>query len=219
MIINLARLISYIFHPLFLFYYLIILAYWMNPYAFRIDKPKDFGLIWIMSFLILVFFPLLTIVLMKALKMISSFAMPDKQDRIGPMIASIVFYVWFFINVKNDGPFPAHIVMLALGATICLCVSFFVNNFSKVSLHTAGAGAFMSGIGLMCFQFASPYKILSIGQSGWAVSPMTVLFLSILLSGAIGTSRLLLKAHKTDDLYGGYIIGISSMLIAYKIII
>jgi membrane-associated phospholipid phosphatase len=190
----------------------------MNPYAYRVEQSKDLNVIWIMTFLILIFFPLLTTVLMKALKMIPSFQMEDKQDRIGPLIATIVFYVWYFINVKNDPTFPVQVVMISLGATICISIAFFVNNFSKVSLHAAGAGAFLMGL-VLSFEFSSPHISISIFKTDWLVSPIFILCLGILLAGLIGTSRLILKAHKPDDLYGGYIIGILSMLISYKIIV
>lgn len=214
-----ARIISHIFHPLFLFFYLIILVYWMNPYAYRIEQSRDLNVMWIMTFLILIFFPLLTTVLMKALKMIPSFQMNDKQDRIGPMIATIVFYVWYFINVKNDPTFPAQAVMISLGATICLCIAFFVNNFSKVSLHAAGAGAFLMALLIVSFEFASPHLTISFLSLEWVVSPLFIVLIGVFIAGIIGTSRLILKAHNSDDLYGGYVIGIISMLISYKIIL
>ena len=44
-----------------------------------------------------------------------------------------------------------------------------------------------------------------------------VAFIIILLAGAVGTSRLYLKAHKENEIYGGYIVGILAQLIAFRV--
>ena len=43
-----------------------------------------------------------------------------------------------------------------------------------------------------------------------------ILFI-VLLSGAVGTARLYLKAHNEQEIYGGYVVGILSQMIAYRI--
>lgn len=216
---TMAKLISYIFHPLLLFYVLVVLTYWVNPFAFRVEQGTALGIMRIMTFIILVFFPLLATVLMKGLKLISSFEMEDKQERIGPMIATIVFYIWYFINIKNDPAYPSHMAMIALGGTISLCAAFFINNFSKISLHTVGAGSFVAGMIILLTRFKSSKLLVDINSNVYELSPYLIIGISLLLAGLIGTSRLILGVHKKDDLYGGYIVGILSMLIAMKIMV
>lgn len=216
---SLAKLVSYIFHPLLLFYFLVVLTYWVNPFAFRVEQGTALGIMRIMTFFILVLFPLLATALMKGLKMISSFEMKDKQDRIGPMIATIVFYVWYFINIKNDPAYPSHMGMIALGGTISLCAAFFINNFSKISLHTVGAGSFATGMIILLTQFSASKLLIDFRTTTYEISPYLLIGLSILIAGVIGSARLILKAHKKDDLYGGYVVGIISMIVAMKIMI
>lgn len=219
MIKTLAKIVSYIFHPLLLFYYLTLLTYWINPYAFRLEEGKALGIMRIMSFFILIFFPLISTALMKGLKMISSFTMEDKQDRIGPMIATIVFYIWFFINIKNDPAYPLQLGMIALGGTISLCLAFFINNFSKISLHTVGAGAFMTGMFILINSFSASRLLVKFWGDYYQISHHFLLAVVIIIAGLIGSSRLILEAHKKDDLYGGYVVGIVAILISYKIMV
>lgn len=215
-----SKAISYLFHPLFLFYGLLYLVYMINPFAFRISERKELNITWIMAFIIVVLFPLITTLLMRGLKLVSSLEMVDPKERIGPMIATIVFYVWFFVNIKDNPSYPVALSVVALGGTIALCLSFFINNFSKISLHTVGAGSFVMGIMILLFNFSSPRIIFSVLHWGrYEISPMIIMASAIIMAGAIGSARLYLDAHRPADIYSGYLIGLFSQIVAFKILV
>ena len=67
------------------------------------------------------------------------------------------------------------------------------------------------------FSYDSFFVHLPIGS--FNVHTNLVLLLVIIFAGAVGTSRLLLKAHTTMDVYGGYIVGIFAQIIAFRIMI
>ena len=51
----------------------------------------------------------------------------------------------------------------------------------------------------------------------YRLSDRLVIMIAVMLAGIVGTSRLYLKAHKPDEVYGGYTVGILSQMIAYLI--
>jgi len=188
-----AKIISVLFHPLFLFFYLIVIAYHFDPYGYQSTHPKAIGLMFIMSFFTLVLFPAVTVALLKALNFIPSFSMPDKEHRIAPLIGTCVFYIWYFVNVKNNVAFPPSLVFVALGGAIATGLAFYTGSKS-LSIDAGYLGHY-------------------------EVSTIILIIESIVLAGLIGSARLLLKAHKTDDLYGGYIVGIIAQLVAFNIVV
>lgn len=212
-----AQLVSYLFHPMLLFFYLVCLGYWFNPYSFATSNPKQLGLYFIMSFMLLVIFPTIAALLMKRLKLTSSLEMYERQERIGPLIGALIFYIWYFINIKNDGVFPSHIVFLSLGGVIALSIGFFINNFTKISLHTIGAGAFVAAIVLLTFGYGFDYISLNGDGQMYRIYGQLLIAIALLIAGLIGTARLLLGAHSYSDLYGGYAAGVFAMIVAYRI--
>jgi len=184
-----AKIISVLFHPLFLFFYLIVIAYHFDPYGYQSTHPKAIGLMFIMSFFTLVLFPAVTVALLKALNFIPSFSMPDKEHRIAPLIGTCVFYIWYFVNVKNNVAFPPSLVFVALGGAIATGLAFFINNFSKISLHAVGSGAFLMAIAVLAFYTGSKSLSIDAGYLGhYEVSTIILIIGSIVLAGLIGSA-------------------------------
>lgn len=196
---------------------LVLLAYHIDYYNYFISDERQHGAFLIISFLTLAIFPLLTVVLLRALDFIKSFQMHEKQERILPLLISCLFYIWYFVNLKDNTVYPDSLRAIALGAAITVTSCFFINNFSKISLHSAAAGAFVFGV-ILLFIYTNTGYIALDNIINYRLSSIFVIFLSILLAGLVGTARLSLNAHKLDDLYGGYLVGIISQLAAFKII-
>ena len=165
-----------------------------------------------------VFFPIVSILAMRASGLIKNLRLSEAKDRIGPMIASIIFYIWLFLNYRRFDTGPEIFEANILGATMALCFSFFINNFSKISLHAVGAGGLLGTIGVFRVVFGNDvYKIL-FGAYELHISPDIFLAVIVIITGMIGTSRLYLKTHKPADIYGGYLLGFVSQLMAYILI-
>lgn len=83
-----------------------------NPYIFGFSGPKAQGLVLISILTISVMFPLIAIVMMKTLGLISSIEMPDKKERIGPLIITGLFYMWLYVNVRHNDNIPSALSFL-----------------------------------------------------------------------------------------------------------
>jgi membrane-associated phospholipid phosphatase len=213
----LSRGVSYVFHPLFLYFYLVLIAFAIDKYDYRIDNSRAIEAMLIMTFFILVMFPLISTFLFKGLGLIPDLKMADKKDRIGPLIATLIFYIWYFVNVKNNVALPDTLRFVALGGAIALGLAFFINNFSRISLHAVGAGTFLLAIILLVLHTNSSSLVFTLPMIGsYRVSSIFVIFLTVIISGLIGTSRLYLEAHTMEDVFGGYVVGIFSQIVAYN---
>ncbi len=214
-----ANALSLIFHPLFLVFGLAVTAYWVDKYSYYLNDPKDVGVMFIMDFVLLVLFPAIGVAMMAGLKMISGLSMKKREDRIGPLIITLSFYIWFFINVYNSSNYPDTLKFVALGITLSVGIAFFLNNFIKISLHAIGASSFCTALGILLLKKKSSFidiDLFLIG--GYRVSAIFVLLLCVVIAGAIGSARLYLKAHSLEEVYGGYLVGIFAQIIALRII-
>ena len=119
--------------------------------------------------------------------------------------------------MKSNANIPSSFLVLALGGCIALAMAFFINNFSKISLHTTGAGAFIAGVIILITVRTNELIDISLNDSIWQLHPMIIVIIALIIAGLVGTSRLILEAHRPVDIYGGYLVGIISLLIAYRI--
>jgi membrane-associated phospholipid phosphatase len=213
-----AHIISFVMHPLFIVGYVLIFLMLANPYIFGFSGPKSQGLVIISILTISVMFPLIAIVMMKALGLISSLEMPDKKERIGPLIITGLFYMWLYVNVRNNDNIPSALSFFILGSTIAVFMALTINSFTKISLHSIAAGGFLTGMFFIVLNWSYGYVDIPLPflSMEWRWSDRMVMIIVFLLSGAIGTARLYLKAHKPDEIYGGYIVGILAQMIAYR---
>ena len=198
---KLALVISFIFHPVFMPTILVYAMYKFVPASFAGTDPKNFGFVYMMPvFACTAFFPILSVVLMKALGFVESIHLYKPRDRYIPLVVCMIFYFtlyWFF--KQANAPFLLR--LLLLGSYWNLVALFIANIFIKVSMHTTGAGG-MIGM-LIAIMFVSP------------ISLTLPLFLGLLIAGAIGTARMLLRAHHASEIWLGYVLGIVVQLSAY----
>jgi len=200
-----ARLISYIFHPLLFPTYAVLLLLMVNPAIFGHFGSKIHW-VWIFLVFILTFiFPSFWLMMMKRLEMVTSLEMATAKERILPYIATATFYLWttwmFKPNVNMKIPTHPMLFYLMLGASASVFIAFFINNFSKISLHAVGAGA-MLGL------------VLQLGKIS-TYDLRVLLPVTIVMCGIIGTSRLLLDAHKPNELVAGYTVGLTGQMLAF----
>ena len=97
-----AKLISIIMHPMFMMTYVLLILFKFNPYLFGLSAGKGQELFLITVVILSVFFPLVAILMMKALNMIESLEMKSKEERVGPLIVTGIFYLWLFMNIKDN---------------------------------------------------------------------------------------------------------------------
>ncbi len=220
---SLAQIISFVFHPLLVPTYMLIILMLINPYAFSVSSIGDqfSKLLIIQLFMFTFFIPAFSVVMLRLLDLVKSLELKEKEERIGPYIIAGVFYLWTFRNFLGDSQMPRLYVSFLLGATIALFLAFLINIFSKISAHTVGMGGLIGMVLLTMMQYRGYHSfILNSTIFGTVeIGMLALLFMVILLAGVVGTCRLLLGAHEQQDLYGGYLVGFAAQFIAFRILI
>lgn len=210
-----ANILSTVFHPLLIIMYTLMCFLAVNPYLFPYRNGKEFGAIMIIVFFTAVAIPFVAILLMYSTGLIKSLHMKEKTDRIGPLICTSIAYLWLFLNIRTHNAIPPIFSSFVLGAIIALFLAFFINNFSKVSLHALGLGGFFFAFLNLILAYGRPYTIIHFGGDvSYSVHNILLLVLVLLIIGAVLSSRLFLKAHRSEDIWGGFLIGLFSQIIS-----
>ncbi len=194
---RLAKIVSYLFHPLLMPTYVLILFFNINIYYSYVipeySKIRIIGLVFITTFL----FPLLINLVFLRHHLISSLFLKAREERLLPFIVTAGFYYMTYLLIKQLY-LPDFYNMYFLGATVLVIIALLINLFfSKISLHMLAIGG-MTGVflGLSLNQMIEiPYLVISI----------------FFVSGLIGFARLKLKHHKAIDVYSAYLIGFAVM--------
>lgn len=216
---GLAKIVSGAFHPLFLAFILILLAFQVDKYGYYITDERGVGAFLIMSFFMMVVFPAISIGLLAGLNFISHITMPNREDRVIPLIITLSLYIWYYVNVSHNAALPTSLRFVTLGLCLAVGSAFFINNFTKISLHTVGVAGLTMALGLLFMSLRTTYIDLDFSLLGeYRVSAIFVLLGCVILCGLVGSARLYLKAHEPQEVYGGYIVGFLAQIIAYRII-
>lgn len=195
-----AVLVSWIFHPIFIPVYIVISLIQINPLLFGSSSAQDKAFIILRFFIMYCFFPLITVLLAKGLGFIKSIYLKTQKDRIIPYIASGIYYFWMCYVLRHQPVFATEIVILSMAIFIAASLGLIANIYFKISMHGISAGIAVAFFVLLA-----------------ATQPnVTTLHLSIvlLLAGLILTSRLILGAHNSRDVYYGFFLGVISLFAA-----
>ncbi len=147
-------------------------------------------------------FPVLFASFMVQKGMVGSLTMENQHERKIPFIATILFYFIAFFLVRRF-PLPGFFSLIILGSALVVVLAFLINLKWKISIHTMGTGG-MCGL---------VYWLTEI-QLLHSVIPFVLL---ILVSGIVGTARLISGSHTQLQIYVGYFIGFATLLLVMKL--
>ena len=198
-----AKVISYIFHPLFIPTYIFIFLVYQFPYEFSDItawklKLKIFSVFWMTAF-----FPAFAVFLLWRLKLSESIYLRTQKERIIPYFVTMFFYWWMYYLSKNQTDQPAVLKFFYFGIFWSSIIGVIINNFIKISLHTIAAGSALMAI-ILCSLY---YQI----NLGLAISCV------VLLTGIIATARLFVSNHTAFEIYTGLGLGVLCQLVGYWI--
>lgn len=203
-----AKAVSVVFHPLLFPLYGSVLILAANPNLYGYFGEKVHFLWLIIVFILTCLFPAVWLIMMKRLEMIDNLQLDTANERIIPFIATATFYLmatWMFKpSVTMKIPSNLLIFYMMMGGTAAIFTSFFINIFTKISLHAVGAGSLI-GLGMLMIRF-STYDL------------RLVFVALILLAGLIGTARLILEKHTPLQVFAGYLVGFTGQFVAFSII-
>lgn len=198
-----ATLISYLFHPLLLPTYSLLYLILINPYWLGGWDGGNNGIALAIVIINSLFFPVVTILLMKKLEFIDSYQMYNRADRIFPMIAVMFFIFWTYLVISRM-EFPELFSDIFLGTFLATIFAFVLTVMGdKISLHGIGMGVL------------TVITFISVHVTNYNVLPFV--FLVILLSGVVLSSRLLLKAHTEREVYWGFMTGFTAQMMAFVV--
>ena len=187
-----ALFISYIFHPLFIPTYLMLVLFNSDSYISYSLAPSIQKLILVTVFVMTAAMPVLSSLLIYKRGIIKSMTMEEQQERAFPFLfASVYFFVCFYFLRKL--PVPAFINYIILGAAISIVLAFIINFFWKISIHMIGAGGFTGTIYALSFLIYGKFTFL--------------LVLAFILSGLTGSARMQAGSHTNAQLYAGFLLG------------
>src|SRR5258708_6903897 len=113
-----AKFISFIFHPVFIPVYVVVFLLYVHPYLFAGFSSWDKSLVLIQAFVMFTFFPLVTVLLLKALKFINTIYLLTQKDRIIPYVVCGIWYFWIWYVWHNLPGYPHEAVIFALAIFI-----------------------------------------------------------------------------------------------------
>ena len=190
-IIFTARIMSMIFTP---FYLPIVGLIALFIFSYMSLLPMMYKLVMLaMVYLLTVVAPSLLIHLYRLCQGWTSHELGRKERRLVPYIISIVCYFacFFWMEYRNTPRVISIIVVVAL--TIQM-VCALINIWWKISTHTAAIGGVAGG--LVSYSIA------------FSFNPLWWLCLVLVLAGAVGTARMILRQHTLSQVVMGFLIGI-----------
>jgi hypothetical protein len=198
----LAHLFSFVFHPLFI----PVLAAWylafLQPGYFTGMPTNEKTMVIAQVAFNTIFYPALTVLLLKAVGFIKSIFLKTQRERIIPYIATNIFYFWMYLVFKSQEEIPLMLTSFILGIFLASSMALIANIYFKISMHALGVGA-LSGLMIVIIFSGFPYVIFL---------PAMIAFL---ISGLVCTSRLVVSDHTPFDIYSGVLLGILCQFIAY----
>ena len=189
-IIFTARLMSMIFTP---FYLPIVGLIALFIFSYMSLLPMMYKLVMLaMVYLLTVVAPSLLIHLYRLCQGWTSHELGRKERRLVPYIISIVCYFacFFWMEYRNTPRIISIIVVVAL--TIQM-VCALINIWWKISTHTAAIGGVAGG--LVSYSIA------------FSFNPLWWLCFVLILAGAVGTARMILRQHSLSQVVTGFLVG------------
>lgn len=191
---KLATLLSTVFHPLLMPTYGIAIALYTS--YMRIFGDRLLGIVIVGVLFTTCILPSLGIYILYKLGHISDFRLHERTERTIPYLINFACYVACYLYLYRFG-IPSWIIAFIAGAIVALIISLFINRYWKISAHMVAAGSMVTLVFLMSFYglMLTPY-----------ILPLQIA--SVLLAGAIGSSRILLKRHTLGQVGAGFALGI-----------
>lgn len=197
-----AHLFSFLFHPLFIpTIGVAYLAFLQPGYYLGILTEEKNKIILRVAFNT-IFFPGVTVLLLKGLGFVKSIFLRKQKERIIPYVAANIFYFWMFLVFKNQPEVPAITTSFILGIFLASSVALVANSYFKISMHALGMGA-LCGVMLVIIFSGFPF--------GTFLPFMVVLF----ITGIVCTSRMIVSDHTFFDIISGIILSILCQVVAF----
>lgn len=198
-----AKIISFVFHPLLLATYLVLVLGFFFPSMLMLNLKHSL-LIALFVFAVTFFIPVLNLWLLRILGTITSLQLESRKERKQPFVFISIMYIAVAYLFYVKFPFSSNLNKLMIIAAALVVVATVLTFFIKVSVHSLAMGGWM-GILLPLVRF-SPELL-------WPTAAI------IVLGGVVISSRLLLNAHTVREamigLGAGLMVGYGGMVVLF----
>ncbi|MBR1550878.1 MAG: hypothetical protein IJ632_00990 [Muribaculaceae bacterium] len=201
-ITGLARFLSAAMSPLLMPTYGVFLVLWTSILCLLPTGTRVTVMVMVMG--ITCVLPVVFISVLHHLKLISDKRLINRRERIIPYAFAVLCYVGatFYIDRVHS---PMWFTMFMAGASLACLVDFVVSLWWKISAHATGIS------GLVALLYQLHVQGLSAFDMFW------LLCFTILLAGALGTSRLILKRHTLPQVLAGFACGYVCVTLMMKL--
>lgn len=187
-----ARIISTLFHPLLIPVLGLFLIFNVGGhFAYMpIDHQR---IVYLIIFLSTCILPLSLIPLFLLLGVIKSVYMEERKERILPVGFTALFYLLGYFFLLKIPVVPSFIQGFMLATLLTIVAAMGITFFWKISMHMIGIGGLTGALLALSLRF---------NLDLWIIFSLVVL-----VSGALGSARLYLKAHSPLQVHVGFLLG------------
>lgn len=195
-----ARVLSLVFTPFYLSLVGVIAMFWLS-YLSQVPSAYKLFVVFL-TYFFTILLPTLIIHFYRRSQSNHYFALGIKERRTIPYIISIVCY-FLGIYVMGLLHIPSCVASILIAAMIVQAACAIINVWWKISTHTAAIGGVVGAL-------AAFSQIFLFNPIGWFC-------LTILLAGAVGTSRMVLRQHTLRQVVGGFVVGCIASYLSFVV--
>lgn len=189
---KISKWLSAIFSPILIPTYVFAGTLWITPLVEASEKTRLISALGV--FLITAVIPLAAIIVLMRMGRVSDSAVSDRHQRPIPFIVAILSYIGAALYIRGIHG-PVWIVLFFLGAAAATTCALAINTRWKISAHAT------SMAGMVAFYVWLAMNGLCIyGMLPW-------IGVCVVLTGAVGSARLVLDRHTPAQVYAGWVLG------------
>ncbi|MBN1111491.1 MAG: hypothetical protein JXA53_01075 [Bacteroidales bacterium] len=197
----LSNIISVLLHPIIMPTLGLLILF--NSGTYLQFVPYEYKrVIFLIVIIITGIMPVLLMPLLRLKKMITSYKINERSERIVPMFFTTVFYainIWYLHRLQA----PVSVELFYIGVFLSVLASWIISYFWKISAHMVGIGGIVGLIIVVIFRFYTQLNFF--------------LICAIIAAGLIGTARLYLKEHTAAQVYLGFLLGVVAVILPFVI--
>lgn len=187
-----AQGFSFLIHPLLVPVYIVFFIFNVDTVFSFIPRMAQYYC-YLVTVLVLLFIPLASLPLFRYFKMISSYDLGIKQERVYPILVAVGFTFLGFWLIGRV-PYTNIVQQLYLVVIILLSVFSIITIRWKMSMHMTAIGAACGFLLILGMKYSGDVRLFFMGM--------------LLLSGILASCRLYLKQHNPLQVYVGFLFGL-----------
>lgn len=189
--IILARILSFVFHPLFCPLYGLAIIFTAPTFLeYLPDTVKKMLFMTVLANNVMI--PVVMLPLLRNRNIISSYYIDDRSERIIPLtMLSMLYIITSFITFRFH--VPMIIKSLIFAVTLLSIIVTFITFWWKISIHSMATGSIIALIIMLSIKMHVPLT--------W------YLVTAVLIGGCILSARLLLGSHNPAQVWAGFATG------------